>query len=153
MALEDTQQLRNRFLHSIRFLNHFLKISGIYLVQTVGNKKKIFLRFLLSFCWLFLNCESNLYIFLKKGMRDIMQTLNSTDNKMMTINFSHSLVRLAAFFCEMPIHFFLLLLTYRSFFKNFLDALEPVDIHLGRPNVTSFQFYSISSLIYTAFTV
>ncbi len=156
MAVEGPhQQLRHRLLLSIRFVQHFLDWFGIYLVRSGGIKTNhSVLRLIWSFFWLFLNVESSIYVFLNKGVPSILKTIYWTSNKLMTMNFNNSLIRIAAFLFEMPIHFFfLILLIYRSNFQHFIETLEPVDSQLGRPNLTTIQYYSIASLICTAWTV
>lgn len=156
MALEGPdQQLRHRLLHSIRFVHYFLDWFGIYLVRSGGIKTNhSVLRLMWSFFWLFLNVESSIYVFLKKGVPSILKTIYWTSYKLMTMNFNNSLIRIAAFLFEMPIHlFFVILLTYRSNFQRFFEILEPIDSQLGRPDLTVIRYYSIASLICTTWTV
>lgn len=148
--------LSNRFLHSLRFLVHFLKWVGIYIITpaSIGDNKWLFIRrWLWSYLWLLLSIESHLYIFIYRGLKHIIKTIYSTDYKMMTEGFTMSLIRLADIFLEAPTHLFLLILVYRSTFSRIFECLEPVDLRLGRPNLISIKYYSIASLICIAWTV
>lgn len=159
MALEGIMQQQEphlwcRFLYSIRFIEYVLKMAGIFLVQSVGiSKYSDVLRLIWSGWWLVLDIESCIYIFLEKGVEAIVATIYSTNYKMLTGAFTHSLIRLSSLVFEMPSHLFLLILANGSFFKQFFTILEPVDLQLGRPDLTRIQYYSISCLIFTAWTV
>ncbi len=145
-------QLGRRLLYSIRFVDCFLKMTGIYLMvpsNTGNNNYFLVKRWIWSGCWIFVSVESGLYIFIFRGLRAIVQTIYSTGYRMMAENFNNSLIRISSFFFEMPIHLFLVYLTNRSTFQNLLETLEPIDYRLGRPNVTSIQYYSIACLVCT----
>lgn len=146
-------QLGRRLLDSIRFVDYFLKMNGIYLTipPNSGNNNYFFAkRWIWSGCWLFLSVESGLYIFIFRGLRAILQTIYSTGYRMMAENFNTSLIRISNFFFEMPTHLYLVYLTNQSTFQEFLETLESVDYRLGRPNLISIKYYSIASLVCTA---
>ena len=157
MATEGShQQLCNRFLPFIRFVDRFLQFTGIYLVQpAIGSNNKYLMikRWLWSCLCLIFTIESGIYIFIFRGLRAIVRTVYSTGYKVMAENSNNSLIRLSSFFIEMPTHFFLLKLASQSTFQKLCETLEPVDFLLGRPNLITIYYYSIASLICTAWTV
>lgn len=158
MAMEGSHhKLCHRFLASIHFVDHFLQFTGIFIVQSaVGshNVKYLMIKrwFWSCFCLIF-TIESGIYIFIFRGLRAIVKTIYSTGYRVMAENFNNSLIRLSSFFIEMPTHLFLLKLAHQSTFQKFCEALEPVDFLLGRPNLINIHYYSIASLICTAWTV
>lgn len=149
--------LRNRFLRAIRYVDIFLRLTGVDLVY--HNKKRFSkaLRWIWSGLWLLLDGQSGIFITIQKHTMEKLIALFSSsaqlliDGRLMD-HLNDTLMRLSDLFFEMFTHY-VLVLTIRPTLGRFFDSLEPIDNRLSRPNLSSIRMYSIACLIFTAWIV
>lgn len=152
--------LRDRFLVSIHPVDRFFRFTGLELLGTDDpseekSKKRKWNTFWIVF-WLLFNTESGIYIFFKRATLHIFNLLFAFEelrkHGKLTEDINAALMRLAAFVFETSTHF-VLVLTIRPTLKRLIDTLEPVDRHLGRPDLSAINRCSKASVVLSLWTV
>lgn len=144
--------VRCRFLSSIRPLDVFLQIHGIYLHLPIeSSKQKLHIINLWCGLLLALNVQCSIFLLVKFGIDDLMKIFSSASSDL--VDDSTQIYLLNSFVNRMnPVAFgilahVLLLSTTRHTTRLLWAALEPVDLRLGRPNLLKplrrFSIYGI----------
>lgn len=152
--METEITLRKRFLHAIRYVDIFLKFTGVDLVYHKEKRSFKALRWVWRGLWLFLDTQCGIFITIRKNTTEKLIALFSSsaqlliDGKLMD-HLNDALMRLSDLIFETSTHF-VLVWTIRPTMSRFFNALEPIDAWLNRPSFYSIWMYSIVCCIFTA---
>lgn len=154
-----TNQVDHRFLHSIRYVDLLLRATGVNLLQRNPKQKYLMVwQWIWSIFWLLLNTQSGILVLIHRRVLNAWIRLFSSysgellSERQFIIYLVEIMMRLTTFISETLTHY-ALVLTISSTLKRFFMILEPVDLQLGRPCLSSIRRYSIGSMIFTAWIV
>ncbi len=158
MGTEELQiDLSDRFIHSIRYVNEFLKMTGVDLIPRNLTKKNLIRRWIWSGFWMLLNTQSGIFIIIRRKSVEMIITLLSSSALLLsdgrlTDHLNEAIMRFSTFIFETFTHYDLVW-SIRPILRRFFDKLAFIDAELGRPSLSSIRDLSIASLVFTLLIV
>jgi len=134
--------LVDRFLYSIRFVDIFLKMTGVDLILRNKNKKVIITCWFWSGLWMLFNIQSGIVKLIRRKVLELFIVLLSSSSQLLsngqlTDHLNEAIMRLSHFIFE-TLTQFVLVFRIRPTLRRLFEKLESVD---ARPFIDREIFY------------